>query len=265
MLFRSYLLDALDPGLFGTEEAPWLPAPQLRVNNVPARLVATAEAAWAALHPELTERLKRADGFLRQRSIYSAREEIRAGLTALSRKLDQLANTENESSGSQRKLAIRKSMPHESSLQHAFRALDECGFVPQEEIGENLQTFVDLIPRATLNHPWASDLVYALGKTYEHEYEQDPKRAEVIRKQALECFVVASRIAPRRGALANQLGYSYLQAGMTEEAFKALRQSLDAGPTATTWRNLAELYRRQGATREARLADEQAEYLLKME
>ena len=128
---QDYLLDALDPGLFGTEEAPWLPAPQLRVNNVPARLVATAEAAWAALHPELTERLKRADGFLRQRSIYSAREEIRAGLTALSRKLDQLANTENESSGSQRKLAIRKSMPHESSLQHAFRALDECGFVPQ--------------------------------------------------------------------------------------------------------------------------------------
>ena len=162
----------------------------------------------------------------------------------------------------QRKAAIRKSMPHELALQHALREIDQCAYAPHHELAQTLETFSDMIPQATLNHPWAADLLYALGKTYERELEYAPKQQDVLRQQSLECYKVALRMAPSRGYIANQLGYSYLHTGSLDEAAKAMQQALDAGPTAYSWRNLAELYRRRGANREAQLADEQAEFLL---
>ena len=153
-------------------------------------------------------------------------------------------------------------MPHESALQHAFRELDECTYSSADHIAQPLETFSDLLPQATLNHPWAADLLYALGKTYERELEFAPKLQEVLRQQSLASYQAALRIAPSRGYIANQLGYNLLHLGSLEEAAKALQKAIDAGPTPYSWRNLAELYRRRGLVREAQLADEQAEYLL---
>jgi tetratricopeptide (TPR) repeat protein len=198
---------------------------------------------------------------LRKNSVHSARDEIRKGLTLLARKLDQLLGPGGVQA-QQRKLAIRRSMPHESALQHAIRQIDECTYAPRDEVPATLQTFMDLVPQATMNHPWAADLLYALGKTYEHELEYAPKYQEVLREQSLVCYQAALRIAPKRGYISNQLGYSYLHVGSLDEATKALQQALDAGPTAYSWRNLAELYRRRGLVREAQLADQQADFLI---
>ncbi|MFM7926660.1 MAG: hypothetical protein ACKO9Q_03020, partial [Pirellula sp.] len=119
----------------------------------------------------------------------------------------------------------------------------ECTYSTSDQITQSLQTFSDLVPQATLNHPWAADLLYALGKTYERELEFAPKQQEVLREQSLGSYQAAIRIAPSRGYIANQLGYNFLHIGSLDEAAKALQQAIDAGPTPYSWRNLAELYR----------------------
>jgi tetratricopeptide (TPR) repeat protein len=257
----DYLLDSVDPGLFQFLDGDWIPTPSDVAKESKSRLERAADAAWQELRPQLLSKLQSCDSLLRKNSVHSARDEIRNGLTLLARKLDQLLGPGGVQA-QQRKLAIRRSMPHESALQHAIRQIDECTYAPRDEVPATLQTFMDLVPQATMNHPWAADLLYALGKTYEQELEYAPKYQEVLREQSLVCYQAALRIAPKRGYISNQLGYSYLHVGSLDEATKALQQALDAGPTAYSWRNLAELYRRRGLVREAQLADQQADFLI---
>jgi tetratricopeptide (TPR) repeat protein len=257
---RDFLLDATDPGLFQFLNDQWIPSRAPDGKEAVSGFEVTAHAAWEELRPRLMTRLQACDALLRKGSVYSARDEIRMGLLSLARKLDQLAGPSN--AAGQRKSAIRKSMPHESALQHALRELDECSYANSADLSVALQTFSDLVPQACLNHPWAADLWYAMGKTYERELEYSPKQLDILRLQSVECYKVALRMAPSRGYIANQLGYSYLHTGSLEDASRALKQALDAGPTPYSWRNLAELYRRRGAMGEARLADEQAEFML---
>ena len=257
---RDFLLDSTDPGLFQFLNDQWIPSRAPDGKEAASGFEVSAHAAWEELRPRLMTRLQACDALLRKGSVYSARDEIRMGLLSLARKLDQLAGPSN--AAGQRKSAIRKSMPHESALQHALRELDECNYANSADLATALQTFSDLVPQACLNHPWAADLWYAMGKTYERELEYSPKQVDILRLQSVECYKVALRVAPSRGYIANQLGYSYLHTGSLEDASRALKQALDAGPTPYSWRNLAELYRRRGAIREARLADEQAEFML---
>lgn len=257
---RDFLLDASDPGLFQFLNDQWVPSRFSEGKESRSRIERAADAAWQELRPELLTKLQSCDSLLRKNSVHSARDEIRNGLTLLSRKLDQLSGPAGDQPP--RRSAIRRSMPHESALQHALREIDECTYSTSDQITQSLQTFSDLLPQATLNHPWAADLLYALGKTYERELEFAPKQQEVLREQALRAYQAAVKIAPSRGYIANQLGYNFLHVGSLDEAAKALQQAIDAGPTPYSWRNLAELYRRRGLVREAQLADEQAEFLL---
>jgi hypothetical protein len=257
---KDYLLDLSDPGLFQFLNDQWVPSRSAEGKESRSRIERAADAAWQELRPELLSKLQACDSLLRKNSVHSARDEIRNGLTLLARKLDQLSGPAVDQAP--RRSAIRRSMPHESALQHAFRELDECTYSSAHQIAQPLETFSDLLPQATLNHPWAADLLYALGKTYERELEFAPKLQEVLRQQSLASYQAALRIAPSRGYIANQLGYNYLHLGSLEEAAKALQKAIDAGPTPYSWRNLAELYRRRGLVREAQLADEQAAFLL---
>ena len=264
---RDFLLDSTDPGLFSMMNDAWIPSRGAdgggkESKESRTRIERVADAAWQELRPELLKKLQSCDALLRKNSVHSARDEIRNGLTLLARKLDQVS-VPASSEIQQRKSAIRRSMPHESALQHALRELDECTYAPVDQIEQVLRVFSDLVPQATSNHPWAADLLYALGKTYERELEFSPKHHEVLRQQSLACYRVGLRMAPMRGYISNQLGFNYLQVGSLDEATTVLRQALEAGPTVYSWRNLAELYRRRGAVREALLADQQAEYLLK--
>jgi len=256
---KDYLLDSSDPGLFQFLDQEWTPVRRDEEGSSLSRIQRDSYTAWQELRPQLLAKLHSCDGLLRSNSMHSAREEIRNGLTLLTRRMDQISGASKNPSSPK---AIRRSMPHESTLQHALRELDESSYATPVDVAQSLQSFSDLIPQATLNHPWAADLLYALGKTYERELVFSPKQQDVLRAQAVACYSAALRMAPSRGYIANQLGYNHLHAGSLDEASRALQQALDAGPTPYSWRNLAELYRRRGAIREAKLADEQAEYLL---
>lgn len=256
---KDYLLDSSDPGLFQFLDQEWIPVRRDEEVSTLSKIQRESYTAWQELRPQLLTKLQSCDRLLRNNSMHSARDEIRNGLTLLTRRIDQITGASRNPSPQK---AIRRSMPHESTLQHALRELDESGYASPSDVAQSLQSFSDLIPQATLNHPWAADLLYALGKTYERELAFSPEQSGVLRAQAVACYGAALRMAPTRGYIANQLGYNHLHAGSLDDASKALQQALDAGPTPYSWRNLAELYRRRGAIREAKLADEQAEYLM---
>lgn len=265
---KSFLLDATDPSHFGNPSAPYSdgfqPTPntsRLRLHTSDSENSLALSPDWEDLHDEMLKRLSACDRYLRSQSTYSAREEAREGLLLLTRRLDQLLKPATTSDTS-RKPSIRKSTPHASALQHALRALDEASFESGESMAETLQTFSDLIPQAILQHPWAADLLYALGKSYERETEIDIPKSDTLRLQAIACYQAALRVAPSRPYISNQLGFNHLFNNSLDQAFNALQRSLDAGPSVYAWRNLAELYRRRGDHREALLADEQAQYLL---
>lgn len=265
---KSFLLDATDPSHFGNPTTlhsdgfqPTRSTPTLRLHPSDSEASSTLSPEWEDLQDELLKRLATCDRYLRTQSTYSAREEIREALLLLTRRLDQLMKPTNTSDSS-RKPAIRKSTPHASALQHALRALDEAPFESDDDLAETLQTFSDLIPQAILQHPWAADLLYALGKSYERETEIDVAKSDTLRLQAIACYQAALRVAPSRPYISNQLGFNHLFNNSLDQAFNALQRSLDAGPSIHAWRNLAELYRRRGDHREALLADEQAQYLL---
>jgi hypothetical protein len=129
---RDFLLDATDPGLFQFLNDQWIPSRAADGKEAVSGFEVTAHAAWEELRPRLMTRLQACDALLRKGSVYSARDEIRMGLLSLARKLDQLAGP--SSAAGQRKSAIRKSMPHESALQHALRELDECSYANSADL-----------------------------------------------------------------------------------------------------------------------------------
>jgi Flp pilus assembly protein TadD len=107
-------------------------------------------------------------------------------------------------------------------------------------------------------HPWGADLLYALGRTYDRQAEQEPARQRSLHQQSLVCYEAAAQIAPTRHFVTCQLGTSLLKMERTSEALEAFRASLTSAPTAEAWNGLAESYRRLGDIPNADAARQQA-------
>jgi tetratricopeptide (TPR) repeat protein len=97
-----------------------------------------------------------------------------------------------------------------------------------------------------------------LGKTLEKDAELNSDRAQQLRSQAVICYQTAIQLRPNQHHASNQLGYALIHLDRIEEAYDALRSSIEAKPNAPAWTNLAEIYRRRGAETEANYAVQQA-------
>jgi tetratricopeptide (TPR) repeat protein len=111
---------------------------------------------------------------------------------------------------------------------------------------------------STQHHPWAAELLYALAKTYERELAVDTTRPTTLRSQSIACLEAAHQIAPSYSYIANELGYSLIQAQRLQDAQLVLLTVVQSEPSAPAWRNLAEVYRRRGAIQDAAQALERA-------
>ena len=232
---------------------------------------------WSSIEVELRRCLENCDQLLRRNAVFSARDEAMQGLRTLVRAVD----------------THRKQWTCEKALQQAMVAMKECTDFEESVLldakqlrliinnhttpvlkdkdiavmsptvaGQHYRAFAKqsfLI--ATDGHPWGADLLYALGKTYEREAEQDVPRGIMLRNQATVCFQAASMLGPTRSHIANQLGFNLLQLDRIDEAYQALKSSLESQPSANAWRNLAEVYRRRGAVESVNYALAQAESL----
>lgn len=281
------LLNPQDPGHFssGTDAR----SPRGVSNLTPTE--------WQSVEIELKRRLEKCDALLRRNGVHSAREEVNQGLTILVRHIEALRQNEFAASTIQQPtMQSRKRRTLEPALQQALVALDECAdfhetiHYPPRRIermvehhattalkGQNLDSMSNALARqaylehagrmfliGTERHPWAAELLYALGKTYERELQMDTVRPITLRSQAAACFDAAHQIAPSYGYIANELGFTLVHLDRLEQAHAVLQSVLADQPSSHAWRNLAEVHRRRGAIEESKLATAQADALDKL-
>ena len=244
---------------------------------VPSRAPEILESpqGWQSVSDELKQRLESCDSLLKRGAVLSAREEAVQGLRRLFRTMDlNRRSSVSELAFEKAMTALKEeldfqrmvSISHGSVLEslvasHATEALKGRPLqnVQPEVASQHYRMFARyqfLI--ASEGHPWAADLLYALGKTLEKEGEQTPERLIVLRNQAIVCYQAATQVTPSQSEAANQLGFALIHLDRIDEAYQALSASIEHKPNPNAWNNLAEIFRRRGATSDAEYAVQQA-------
>ncbi|MBM3963761.1 MAG: hypothetical protein FJ308_01655 [Planctomycetes bacterium] len=232
---------------------------------------------WSSIEMELRRCLENCDQLLRRNAVFSARDEAMQGLRTLVRAVDTHRQQWTcEKALQQAMIAMKECADFEDSVlldakqlrliinNHTTPVLKEkdIAVISPTVAGQHYRAFArQSFLIATDGHPWGSDLLYALGKTYEREAEQDVPRGMMLRNQATVCFQAANMLGPTRSHISNQLGFNLLQLDRIDEAYQALKSSLESQPSASAWRNLAEVYRRRGAVDSVNYALAQADSL----
>jgi tetratricopeptide (TPR) repeat protein len=265
---RMLVAQRLSHELLSQNQTPPARAPQALENP----------AGWQSIEQELRNNLEKCDQLLRRGAVHSARSEVISGLRRLFRSMD----------------AFRGSFTSEPALDFALTAFrEEADFhspygvssvasvvethttpalknrpldgVSPEVASQHYRSFARyqwIV--ASAGHRWASDLLYALGKTYEKEGELSPVGSIRLRSQAVICYQAAIQITPTQSEASNQLGYALIHLDRIEEAYDALKASIESQPNPQAWSNLAEVYRRRGATDSANFAVQQASSLAQL-
>lgn len=219
---------------------------------------------WKSIEEEIRSHLSECDELLKRNAVMSARDEVLTGLRVLYRALDlRSGGWSSEPTLDQALSAFSEEADFQQSLLrpshaqstarivagHATQALKQVDLkdVSPELAAQHYRTYArNQLATAAQGHPWAADLIYALGKTYEQRAETNGDNSVMFRNQAAACYAAALDIAPSHADGANQLGYTLLRLDRLDEAQTVLSQSLQHNPSANAWKNLAEVYRRRG-------------------
>ncbi|MCU0720982.1 MAG: hypothetical protein MUC83_14825 [Pirellula sp.] len=227
---------------------------------------------WKAVRQELAKHLETCDSLLKRGATHSARAEILIGLRKLFRTMDlhrgvthsetcfEAALTAMREESDFHNLQMNRSVSSIVAM-HETPALKNRPLesVTTELACQHYRAYARFqMAQAADGHLYAADLLYALGKTLEKDAEQNSDRAQQLRSQAVICYQTALQLRPNQHHASNQLGYALIHLDRIEEAYDALRTSIEAKPNAPAWTNLAEIYRRRGATTEANYAVQQA-------
>jgi tetratricopeptide (TPR) repeat protein len=237
----------------------------LTATRVPShRTIQPVESppGWLSVESALRSSLDRCDHLLRRGAVHSSRQEALMSLRHLFRAMDLHKRTwEREPAGQQALVALKEAEDFERSLiteptlvhrlvqSHQTPILQET---PLDSVSPAIaaQHYRSFARAAFLDaadgHAWAADLLFALGKTYEKEAQQQPDRQLTLLQHATVCYQSAHKVDPRRHDIANQLGFNLLELDRVDEAVAALNAAIVSQPSANAYRNLAEAYRRQG-------------------
>lgn len=236
-------------------------------------------AGWKSVEGELRERMAKCDELLKRNAVLSGRDEILTGLRLLFRAIDlRSGNWTSEPALDQALAAFAEESDFQQSLVnpthaqstarivegHATQALKQVDLsgVSPDLAAQHYRSYArQQLTQAAQGHPWAADLIYGLGKTYERRAESVSEQSVMFRNQAIACYAAALDVAPNHADGANQLGYSLLKLDRVNEAQTILSQAVQNSPSAEAWRNLAEVYRRQGQAEQQAFAVEQVAML----
>jgi tetratricopeptide (TPR) repeat protein len=231
---------------------------------------------WKNVESELRQHLAKCDELLRRNAILSAREEVLMGLRVLFRALD-LRSGEwiSEPAFDQALAAFSEESDFHQSLRnptrgqptarivagHATQALKQVDLngVSPELAAQHYRAYArQQLAKAAQGHPWAADLLYAFGKTYERRADSSKEDGFMFHNQAVTCFSAALDVVPNHVDGANQLGYTLMKLDRIDEAEAILSQATQMNPSADAWKNLAEVYRRRGQLDQVAIAVQQA-------
>jgi tetratricopeptide (TPR) repeat protein len=227
---------------------------------------------WKAIRGELAKHLENCDSLLKRGATHSARAEVLVGLRKLFRVMDLHRGVTHSETCFEAALTAMREEADFHNLQmsrsvasivamHTTPALKNRPLesVTTELACQHYRAYARFqMTQAADGHLYAADLMYALGKTLEKDADLNADRAQQLRSQAVICYQSAIQLRPNQHHASNQLGYTLIHLDRIEEAYDALRASIEVKPNAPAWTNLAEIYRRRGATTEANYAVQQA-------
>ncbi len=262
---RIALAERVSHELLSSSTADFAGAPQ----------VLEALPGWQAIERELRQRLDRCDALLKRGAVLSAREEASEGLLRLFRTMDlHRGKMFSESAFERATTALREELDFQKTLggrrssgvqsivnTHSTEALRNrpLDSTSPEMAAMHYRWYARFqLIEASNGHPWAADLLYAYGRTIEKEAELNVSKANQFRGQAVVFYQAATQVKPSHSEAASQLGFALIHLDRLEDAYAALSNSIHHKPSANAWNNLAEVFRRRGATTEAEYAVEQA-------
>lgn len=231
----------------------------------PAVAAIDAPPGWQAIGHALGQRISNCEMLLNRHAYFSAREESEAAFLYLARVLDLMSNSytsepawhtankalqEAEDFSTAQRLTSDSDFMRRLILSHETPVLKEVNaseLAPLAAAQHYRQYAENKLVEASQGHPWASEIAYALGRTYQAQADaaEDGAR-DLLRWRAVTLYRGARGIAPDNAMAANQLGYVLLQMDRPQDARQALLDSLRAQPSLPALENLVEASRRMG-------------------
>ncbi len=222
-----------------------------------------APPGWQAIENELRTRLRNCDLMLRRSATRSGRQEAITAIRLLTRNLDlRRGDWVSEPALDAALLAFKEErdffqpvastsqVPSTQSIVDGhqtpvLKSLVLDGVSP-ELASQYYRAFArERLIEAADQHPWAADLYYALGKSFEKQAIENRVQSSMLRGQAVVCYQAALSTTPNHADAATQLSYVLLQLDRVSEAEEVIAVALQLRNRPEDWRNLAEIYRRQ--------------------
>lgn len=219
---------------------------------------------WSSLEAELRSKLQECDRLLRTGAILSGRREAMTALRSLTRSIDsRRGGWYSEPALNQALIALQESEDFYDSTQLQSSQTDMAGVIAGHQTpalnGYSLDAIAPMVAAQHYRsyardrlvecadaHPWAADILYAIGKSYEgavtHQVLPERQAFEI----ASVYYAASLTVNPAQADAANQLGYALLKLDRKPEANQALQHAMQIRPNRQVVLNLAELYRREG-------------------
>lgn len=219
---------------------------------------------WQAIGTRLSHHVRKCESLLGRGAFCSAREEAETASMLLYRHIDLHDN-------------LFRCEPAVQSANQALReAEDFLATMRSTADGESLRRLVDAhetpvlknknlsgmspltaaqhyrqyaeskLVEAAQGHPWASELLYTVGRTYQAEADSNSSRVDALRMKAMAYYLAARTTLPTNAVACNQLGYLLLQMDRNPEAREALVAAVTLKQDEAYLSNLAEASRRLG-------------------
>ncbi len=218
---------------------------------------------WQAIGERLTNHVTRCESLLRRNAFCSAREEGESACLLLIRHIDLIDNlyrcepawlAANQSlREAEDFLAVQR-----MSDRDGLRRLIDSHHTPILK-GKNLSEMSPLtaaqhyrvyaemqLLEASQGHPWASELLYAIGRTYQAEADATPVHVDALRMRSIAFYRASRTTLPSNAVACNQLGYLLLQMDRNEEAREVLAVAVSLKNDLAFLNNFAEASRRLG-------------------
>lgn len=232
-------------------------------QNAPVEPI-NAAAGWDWMGARLADHLGHSQRLSNRGVFLSAREECDRALVLLARHLDHVSNRfASEPGFHAAQTALRESADF-TSIHHAadvgvlkqivhshdtpvLKQSDLYQVSPVTLSQHYYQFAESQMIEASQMHPWFSDILYAMGRTFQAEAEVlGGPASDQMRGKAMVYYRAALAIVPQNSLAANQAGFMLLQQGRNREAHQYLLASADASPDTPALQNLVESSRRLG-------------------
>lgn len=236
-------------------------------NEARGRQISPIDAppGWQAVGEEMGQRIANCEALLNRKAYYSAREEAESAMLTLVRVLDLISNRydsepawfaaskamqEAEDFSSAQRLTSDSDILRRIILSHETPVLKDADVTTLAPLAaaQHYRQFAETkLLEAAQGHPWAAEVVYALGRTYQAQADVvDDGSDQPLRWKAVTLYRAARAIAPYNAVATNQLGYVLLQMDRAADAREALVASLNTTPSLQAYENLVEASRRLG-------------------